>query len=147
MQNRQDKLLRSAALFVLALSCYSHSVEYGQVSVKRVVSIYDADTFRADIFDWPDIVGKNIGVRVNGIDAPEIRGECAKEKEMAKQAKAITVDALNKAESITLVNVRRGKYFRLLADVYADDEKLSDILLQSGLVRRYSGGKRKGWCG
>ncbi|CUB03201.1 hypothetical protein [Marinomonas fungiae] len=44
-------------------------------TVARINSVYDADTFRVDINDWPDIVGKNIPVRVNGVDAAEIRGK------------------------------------------------------------------------
>ncbi|HGX92428.1 MAG TPA: thermonuclease family protein, partial [Candidatus Tenderia sp.] len=34
--------------------------------VSRVVSIYDADTFRVDINGWPPIIGSNMPIRVLG---------------------------------------------------------------------------------
>jgi micrococcal nuclease len=40
----------------------------------------------------------------------------------------------------------RGKYFRILADVYVDGENLTDLLISAGHARPYDGGKREGWC-
>ena len=39
--------------------------------------------------------------------------------------------------------VARGKYFRLVAEVLADGENLSDVLLAAGLAWPYDGGKRE----
>jgi len=51
------------------------------------------------------------------------------------------------AESITLKNVQRGKYFRLVASVEADGQDVSDLLIQEGLAVVYDGGtKVKDWC-
>ncbi|MBD3610482.1 MAG: thermonuclease family protein, partial [Gammaproteobacteria bacterium] len=95
---------------------------------------------------WPAIVGKRAPVRVNGVDAPEIRGKCQKEKPSARQAKQFTVKVLRDAKVIELRNVRRGKYFRLLADVYVDNRSLAELLILYGHARPYDGGKRAGWC-
>ena len=35
---------------------------------------YDGDIITVDSPDWPDIVGDNIGIRIAGIDTPELRG-------------------------------------------------------------------------
>jgi micrococcal nuclease len=67
-----------------------------------------------------------------GIDTPEIRGKCEKEKYDAKQ--------------ITLRNMERGKYFRIAADVIIDGESLGDMLVEAGMAVRYDGGKKKDWC-
>ena len=67
------------------------------------------------------IIGKKIAIRVNGIDTPEIRGKCDKEKYNAEQAKGMVEEFLKDAERIDLKNMERGKYFRIVADVYADD--------------------------
>ncbi len=42
--------------------------------------------------------------------------------------------------------MERGKYFRILADVYGDDQSLSEALIQAGHARPYDGGTREGWC-
>lgn len=119
---------------------------YGSVLVSEVTSIYDADTFRVNIKDWSPIAGERIPVRVNGVDAPEIRGKCDAEKKGAQLAKQFTVSKLRSASTIELRNMQRGKYFRIIADVYIDGKNLSELLINAKLARPYDGGKRKGWC-
>ena len=137
-------------LFPLHLHLHSESLKdknYGNIIVSEVVSIYDADTFRVNIKDWPDLLGYRISIRLNGVDAPEMRGKCPKEKQLARQAKQITVAFLRASNVIELRNMRRGKYFRILADVYGDGKSLADHLIsKTGFVREYSGGSRAGWC-
>ena len=94
----------------------------------------------------PSIAGERIPVRVLGVDAPELRGKCESEKIKARQAKQFTVHTLRTAKTIELRNMQRGKYFRILADVYIDGMSLADSLIKAGHVRVYEGGKRLGWC-
>ena len=43
--------------------------------------------------------------------------------------------------------MKRGKYFRIVADVYADGVSLTDKLIKSGYAVPYDGGtKAKDWC-
>ena len=94
------------------------------------------------------IIGEKINIRVNGIDTPEIRGKCEKEKYDAKQAKEMVTDILKDAERINLKNMQRGKYFRIAADVFVDGESLADMLIEAGMAVRYDGGKKPHkWCG
>ena len=44
---------------------------------------------------------------------------------------------------IDLREVERGKYFRLVAEVIADGENMSDVLLERGLAWPYDGGTRE----
>ena len=44
---------------------------------------------------------------------------------------------------IELHGVTRRKYFRLVAEVIADGENMSDVLLEAGLVRPYDSGRRE----
>ncbi len=131
---------------VLSLNVCAKDKVYGNVEVSEVTSIYDADTFRVNIEGWPDIAGKDVPIRVNGVDAPEIRGKCESEKKDARKAKQFTVNLLRSAQMVELKNMRRGKYFRILADVYVDGEALSEKLISAGLARPYNGGTREGWC-
>ncbi len=49
---------------------------------------------------------------------------------------------LNDVERIDLKNMERSKYFRIVADVYADGENLAEALLDAGMAVRYDGGKK-----
>lgn len=138
-------LMRS--LFWLGLLLPSiASADYGGATVSAVTSIYDADTFRANIEGWPAIIGHRVPIRVNGVDAPELRGKCEAEKQKARQAKQFTVAKLRAAHEIRLEELDRGKYFRILADVYVDGESLGQALIRAGHARPYEAGKREGWC-
>lgn len=121
--------------------------QFGDVVVSEVTSIYDADTFRVTIKGWPDIIGERMSVRVLGVDAPEIRGKCESEKLAARRAKQFTVNALRSATKVELRDIQRGKYFRILANVYVDGQNLAEALIQAKHGRAYNGGSRDGWCG
>ncbi len=122
-------------------------IKYEDAIVSKVTSIYDGDTFRVNIKGYPSIVGERMPIRINGIDTPEMRGKCTKEKTLARKAKQFTVSRLRSAKVIELRNMQRGKYFRIVADVYVDDKSLADLLIQDNLAVRYDGGaKIKDWC-
>ena len=116
------------------------------VRVNRVRSVYDGDTIRVDIDGWPQIIGKNMPVRILRVDTPEIQGKCQAEKEKAKQARNFLYSSLKNGKIVELRNIQRGKYFRILSDVYIDGVRISDELIKNGLARAYNGGKRKTWC-
>ena len=121
---------------------------YGSLQIAEVTSIYDADTFRVNIANVPAVIGERMSVRVAGIDAAEIRGKCEKEKRLAREAKQFTVSLLRGAKTIELANIKRGKYFRFIADVIIDGNiSLSKSLIKNGHAVPYSGGKKtKDWC-
>jgi len=135
-------------LFTLTLSAESLSNKnYGSVMVSEVTSIYDGDTFRVLLEGYPEIIGYRMGIRVNGIDTPEMRGKCPQEKTLARKAKELTVAELRKAKTIELRNMKRGKYFRIVADVYVDNKNLGEMLIEQKLAVPYDGGhKAKDWC-
>ena len=137
-------LLKFILLTLVSFSV--NATEYGNATVSEVRTIFDGDSFRADINGWPDIIGKSVPIRILGIDTPEMRGKCEAEKILARQAKQHTVALLRSGKVIELKNTRRGKYFRILANVIIDGESLADSLLKNGLARLYDGGRRVGWC-
>lgn len=132
----------------LILSLFIIYPAYAQetVTVTRVINVYDGDTFRVDIDELSDIVGKNIAIRVMGIDTPEIKGKCKEENKLAVRARDFTRTFLKNDSKIRLSNLKRDKYFRLLADVYADGESLGLALLKNGLAVKYSGKRKSSWC-
>ncbi len=123
-------------IFHFAGAAYAKGKIYGSAKVLKVVSVYDGDTFRANISGFPDIIGKNIPIRIHGIDTPESRGKRA-DKAAALKAKAFTVKMLNKAKVIELKEIRRGKYFRIVARVIMDGVDLGNELLKRGFARPF----------
>ena len=134
-------------LFTVLITSALSKETYGSVVVSKVISIYDGDTFKVNIEGYPAIVGEKMSVRVNGIDTPEIKGKCAKEKELAHKAKQIVVELMKKAKVVELRNMQRDKYFRIVSDVYIDGKNLSSLLIEKNLAVTYDGGtKTKNWC-
>ena len=122
------------------------ATEYGSVTVSKVISVYDGDTFRVNIDSLPPIVGKNIPIRLEGVDTPEIQGKCQYEKDLALEARDFVRSKLANAKEIKLNKLQRGKYFRLVADVMVDGVSLGQELLENELAYKYSGGKKSSWC-
>ena len=119
----------------------SNAEDYSDVSVSRIIKVIDGDTFRADINELPDIIGKNIRIRILGINAPEINGKCAFEKELAIKARDFVQILLNNADLVVLKNLNRGNFFRLLAEVIVDGKNLGELLVANDLAVRYQGKK------
>jgi len=140
-------VLNACCLFFTLISFNSQAApQYGTVTVSKVISVYDGDTFRVNINSLPPIVGKNIAIRVNGVDTPEIRGKCQYEKNLALKARDFVRDKLSNAKEIKLTNLQRGKYFRVVANVVVDGVSLEQELLDNKLAYRYDGGRKLSWC-
>jgi len=112
----------------------------------EVVRVIDGDTFEARVRAWPgiEIATK---IRLRDIDAPEMRGRCAEENAMARAARDALV-AMLAAGRVSIAQVGLDKYGgRVLAAASASHTgDVAAALLEAGLVRRYSGGRRESWC-
>ena len=104
---------------------------------------HDGDTCTFNIPNVHPLLGDKIGVRLARIDAPEVRTKCKAEKAEGYKARDALVERLSQAKVIDLREVERGKYFRLVAEVLADGENISDVLLARGLAWPYDGGTRE----
>ena len=125
------KKLAFLILPFLLLPSYSLAKSFGDYEGAIYVRNYDGDTVTFNLPGLHPIIGEKISIRVNGIDTPEIRGKCEKEKYDTKQAKEMVADILKDAEQINLKNMERGKYFRIAADVIVDGENLADMLIEA----------------
>ena len=116
------------------------------VVINKVINVYDGDTFRVNIDEFPPIIGENIAIRILGIDTPEIKGKCQQERQLAIKARDFTRKYLNSGSVISLTDLKRDKYFRILANVYIDGKNLGDALLMQNLAVVYLGKKKFNWC-
>ena len=147
MKTKPLTFLLALTFLISGSTTVSAKPKFGDYEGAIYVRNYDGDTITFNLPKLHPIIGKKIAVRVNGIDTPEIKGKCDKEKYDAEQAKGMVEDFLKEAERIDLKNMGRGKYFRIVADVYADGENLAEALVDSGMAVRYNGGKKNThWC-
>jgi len=116
--------------------------------VKHIVSVYDGDTFRADLNCTNKFFCKNIPIRVYGVDTPEMKGgsKTVREKVLAHKAQKVTKKFLTEAmnsRGIILKDCFRGKYFRLVCKVRNGNcDLLSKLLIKKGLGVEYFGKKK-----
>lgn len=132
---------------------YSKSTEFYTQSEKTyigsyqviMISVHDGDTFAADIPDFPPVIGDRIGIRLNGIDTPELNDKRPEIKIMAEKAKSVLLTSLKNAKKIIITDLRRDKYFRLDATVIADGVNLNQLMVKLELAKPYDGGKKSPW--
>jgi micrococcal nuclease len=114
-----------------------------RAEVERVV---DGDTLAVRVAVW---LGQELRVlvRIRGIDAPEMRARCPRERELAREA-AEHLTGLVGGGPVDLTNIAGGKYYgRVVADASsAGSGDLAAAMVAPGLARRYEGGARAGWC-
>ena len=142
---KYNYLIITILLFV-SVHASAKDKSFGNANVLEVTSIYDGDTFRGNIEGFPAVIGESMSIRINGIDTPELRGKCDKGKQLARLAKQFTVGRLRAAKSVVLKDIKRGKYFRLIADVYVDGVNLGLQLIEQGHAVKYVGKTKKTWC-
>ena len=112
----------------------------------RVISVVDGDTLRVRARIW---LGQEVetAVRLDGVDAPELRGACPRERELARRARDYLKVRLTLGQVI-LRDIRFGKYAgRVVARVSAPDgTDLSAMLIAAALGQSYNGRRRATWC-
>ena len=140
----------SVALLPLAVAATSVGAEGGErlagPFVANVQKVIDGDTLSVEVPVWLGLA-LTASVRLRGIDAPELHGQCQREKDLAMAAQKQL--AQETPSQVTLRNIEGDKYYgRVEANVTsAEGIDLGEAMLASGLARPYDGGKRGDWCG
>lgn len=115
-----------------------------------VTKVVDGDTFEIAT-PWMQFKELTFRVRVRNLDTPEKghRAQCPIEAARAELATKHTQSLIEQAgNTVIITNLGHDKYGgRIDADVYLPDgRRLADELVNEGLARHYSGGKRESWC-
>lgn len=113
----------------------------------EVSRVYDADTIFVNVPTFPPLFSHELGIRIRGIDTPEIKTKNKCEKKLALKARDWLRARIALADNIYLKDCEKGKYFRLVCDVFVDLIRISDLLVHKGYAVPYDGGtKTKVWC-
>lgn len=139
-------LLIALVLLIPGLAAAAYPDATTTVGSATIHDCYDGDTCTISIPTLPGIFGDRLGLRLVGIDTPEIKGKCDRERDLAREAKAFLMTHLRSAQDIQIEFVARDKYFRVLALIVADGLDLADELVKAGLAYAYSGGTKSSWC-
>jgi endonuclease YncB( thermonuclease family) len=133
------KIMVVAMVCLAAILCFAVPQKdivkktYGSVIADKVISVDDNLVIRCDIKQWPAIIGKGIGIRINGI-SPLPTGDKAKNKKTRTEAKKFTADTLAAAKIVILANIKRGRDFSIVADVIADGVNLAGVLTKKNFA-------------
>ena len=83
----------------------------------EVIRVIDADTLEIKMHLLPGLEN-TVKVRIKGIDAPELRTRCKKEKKLAQAGKELVEKHFSKGTWVYVENIEQGKYAsRIIADV------------------------------
>ena len=105
----------------------------------KVVRVYDGDTFYVNIDKVHSLFGAELGIRVKGIDTPELKGGTPETKAQGILARDFTIKFLEEAKRVDLHNCTRGKFFRIVCEVYGSkDKSLAAELLNAKLAKVYA---------
>lgn len=147
------KLIIATCVITCAItfSTLSHADKF----IVKYRSCYDGDTCRIDFirnlsegYIVPKFFADDVRIRVVGIDTPEIRGKCVKEKRLAENARDYLNRRLKKANSIIIDidnNNKLDSLGRYLAVLYVDDININNLMLASGYARVEQKGYHD-WC-
>ncbi len=117
-----------------------NSRDYGSITAV-VVRVCDGDTVVVDIPEYPDIIGKQIRVRLAGVDAPELRDKAPDVRLAAQRARDAMIALLPPGTAVTLSGLKRDKYFRLDAAIAVGGR---DVATALGLPESAPRGTRPG---
>ena len=101
---------------------------------RRISCVVDGDTF------W--VSGEK--VRLEGIDAPEIKGACAHERDLAQRATRRLSEILS-GQNFALERSGTDRFGRTLARAKTPIGEAGEILVREGLARPWRGRKEQ-WC-
>ena len=108
----------------------------------ELIKVLDGDTIDCYIDLGFDLKIKK-RIRYMGIDTWESRTRDLDEKKKGLEAKAFTKEMLSNCEEIVIDSYGKGKYGRVLADVWCDGLNLNEQLIRYGHAYHYDGGKKK----
>lgn len=100
------------------------------------------------VVDGDTIIVRGERIRIEGINAPELKGECHEESVRARRARSRLMELLEAAK----IDIERNgidRYRRTLASVSVGGTDLGHVLMREGLARKWGqhyNGQSEPWC-
>ncbi|ANL12010.1 MULTISPECIES: thermonuclease family protein [unclassified Rhizobium] len=100
------------------------------------------------VIDGDTIVVQGEHIRLEGINAPELKGKCREESVRALRSRSRLMQLLA-AGTVEIERDGFDKYRRTLAFVAVDGVAVGDVLMKEGLARKWVqqySGQQEPWC-
>ncbi len=149
-------LMAGVGLVFFVADTHARSVTYHGADLVRVI---DGDTYDFVVYTLPSTHGtkrkpvwepKLIDVRLDYWDTPEHRGQCEKEKTLARLATSFAKAWFERAGSMITIRVPahsiRDAFGRTIAAPEFQGQTLGGALAAAGLARPFKRGRNEGWC-
>ncbi|MGH0214413.1 thermonuclease family protein [Sinorhizobium meliloti] len=100
------------------------------------------------VVDGDTIIVRGEHIRIEGINAPELKGKCSEENVLARRARSRLMELLETAK----IDIERNgidRFRRTLASVTVGGSAVGDILMREGLARKWVqhySGQLEPWC-
>lgn len=108
----------------------------------RILRVVDGDTLVVRARPWPGMA-IDARVRLAGVDAPELRGTCEREKAKARLARQ-HLRAYEGRSVLLRGPLKMDSFGRLIAAVETDETSFGEVLIAAGLAVPY--GEERNWC-
>lgn len=135
-------------LVILILICVANvksRTQYRILKIDSVLSVYDGDTFRANINSLSPILGNNIAIRLANIDTPEMKDKCLNVREKAVKARDFLREKMKQANHIEIRDIMRGKYFRIVGTLFLDGIDIGQEMINLKLAKPYKEKRKNKW--
>ncbi|HYX39986.1 MAG TPA: thermonuclease family protein [Oligoflexus sp.] len=114
----------------------------------QIIRVIDGDTFVVNLPEQADVFGREISVRLAGIDTAEIRDKRACARQDAEAAKKLLSRLLSDTK-VDLIDCTREKYFRILCEAtVSPGVNVSETMIGLKKAVPYYGKAKQEWvCG
>jgi endonuclease YncB( thermonuclease family) len=135
--------MRKLFILLFSLACTVPALA-GETLRAMVVKVVDGDTIKVELLGEMPELFRHQSVRLLGCDTPEKKDTRPEVAALAWEATKFTFERIVPGQELELRDVAFDKYGgRLLALVAVDGEDLCRSLIEAGLAKPYSGGKKE----
>lgn len=120
------------------MSSYAHGETEWILHPNDVVQVYDGDTIYVTIPGLPPVFGEYLGIRLSGVDTPELKSRCdteakrERERALGYLIRDLVSSRVLSGKEILITDIRRGNFFRVVATVMVDGVSVNQWLLDNG---------------
>ena len=137
------KRILIAAMLLLSAPAFANPYDY------KVVRVVDGDTVVVEAPWAPVELGKEISLRVMGIDTPEKggRAKCPKEAALGEKATLFAKEKIKPGQVVQVNLIAWDKFGgRIDADILLAGQNFGQMQIAAGLARPYKGEAKSDWC-
>ncbi len=118
---------------------------YPQLPNPTNVRVHDGDTIKVDFAGVPELFGKDMLVRLSGVDTAELHDPNPVVKAYALKTQAYLNKRVANAKKLELVRPFKDKYFRVNATLLIDGTNIEKEMEDKGYSKPYNGGLKDPW--